>query len=960
MVTKVKSSKTTAKSTSRATGSRAAGARAARARATPLAAPVLGTIQLPPAMRDALVHPDPAPLHGVPQDAGAEVALARVENLLGKGHFGAALREAAALKLGDAALAGRYEFVRQEKLCRAHIGIAARYFLRGDRKSARSFYERALAPDTTDPAVKEVAELAGKAFDNLASQRATLIRGLKDDIQKNDFAQWCGRKRTLTNVSIVDTGLVQDRIYPDFRLEDIFGEQPPIDVRPGYLDPLPPETEVVAFPSAMPGATFRAATDAAVEVDAPPPGVTGKPPGDRLRASLVMPVVANVLTAKLGLFALDQGLSVAGQADGVVPLFRYEHLREKAKELIAQVQTIETRMLPIQFELDDFAEAVEAIRRPLAAQQAELEAVKQRIAELTQDLAALAQVEQAMKQVVIALDQAESDCDCDWFCWLCTIVGGLFVALAVVTALLAIAFALIASGGTAAIIIACLLAGASGGVAGAAGMWYAIITYQAFTCENVGTIGRQMKASLAGVEGTIADNEAELQHALATRDILIASINALTDQLDQVYQSNAARVLDAKTLDAIQAQYNSLRQSLLTRAQTTAKLAENAFNFERDAEASLIRDAYYDPALKGYTAAETLLHDLGGLDHIDVTGRTRKAMQFSQMVSLRKHNPLSYLALVATRTGRFTTSLADFDRWYPGTYLQRIKEVRVEILVDGNPVPARGYISNDGVSLVRFADPDNKRPVDNVRVFDEPDADVAKLCYKRLQRRRHIDSMAFPEFESQLYDDRMRKLQGRERNFFENVGLESTWLIELLPDQPFDLSRATDIRVWFQYEALFDDNLKRILEPKRYAGRRVMAAVPIGQTLRDPGGTVDFAHTLNFKTTPALFDNPALDKTIVNAGLGVRLKEGRRLGGAVTLEVAFEGAPAVTVTTEDTGVVATAPDHPAGTGLTELAAMVHGKSVAGSWTVRLTGLPSGIATDDVDEIFLLLHCEYAA
>jgi tetratricopeptide (TPR) repeat protein len=920
---------------------------------------VLGTVQLPPGMRDALVHPDPAPLHGVPQDAGAEVTLARVENLLGKGHFGAALREAASLKLGDAALAGRYEFLRQEKLSRAHIGIATRYFLRGDQKSARSFYERALTPDTTDPAVRQAAELAGKAFDNLANQRATLIQGLKDGIQKNDFAQWCGRKRTLTNLTIVDTGLIRDRIYPDFRLEDVFGEQPPIVPRPGYLDPLPPESEFVAFPSAMPGGIFRAATDAAVDIDAPP-DVTGKPPGNRLRASLVMPVVANVLTAKLGLFALDQGLSVAGQADGVVPLFRYEHLRDKAKELVAQVQAIETRMLPIQFELDDFAEAIEAIRRPLAAQEAELEAVKQRIAELTQDLAALAQVEQALNQVVIALDQAEADCDCDWFCWLCTIVGGLFVALAVVTALLAIAFALIASGGTVAIVIACLLAGASGGVAGFAGGWYAAITHDAFTCENVGTIGRSMKQSLAGVQGAIADNEAELQHALATRDILIASINALSDQLEQAYQSNAARVLDAKTLDAIQAQYNSLRQSLLTRAQTTAKLAQSAFNFERDAAASLIRDAYYDPALKGYTAAETLLHDLGGLDHIDLTGRTKKAMQLSQMVSLRKHNPLSWLALIATRSGRFTTSLADFDRWYPGTYLQRIKEVRVEILVDGNPVPARGYISNDGVSLVRFADPDNKRPVDNIRVFDEPDPDLARLCYKRLQRRRHVDTMAFPEFQSQLYDARMRKLQGSERNFFEDVGLESTWLIEILPDQPFDLSRVSDIRVWFQYEALFDDNLKRVLAPKRYAGRRVMTAVPIGQTLRDAGGTVDFAHTLSFKTTPTLFDNPALDKTIVNAGLGVRLKNGRQLGGAATLEVAFEGAQAVTVTTEDTGVVATASDHPAGTGLTELAAMVHGKSVAGSWTVRLTALPGGVATDDVDEIFLLLHCEYAA
>jgi hypothetical protein len=189
-------------------------------------------------------------------------------------------------------------------------------------------------------------------------------------------------------------------------------------------------------------------------------------------------------------------------------------------------------------------------------------------------------------------------------------------------------------------------------------------------------IGRQMKASLAGVQGAIGDDEAELQHALATRDILIASINALSDQLEQAYESNAARLLDAKTLDAIQAQYNLLRQSLLTRAQAVAKLAQDAFNFERDAEFALVKDAYYDPDRKGYTAAETLLHDLGGLDHIDLTGRTQKALQLTQMVSLKKHQPMSFLALAMTGRARFTTELAAFDRWYPGTYLQRIKEVR--------------------------------------------------------------------------------------------------------------------------------------------------------------------------------------------------------------------------------------------------------------------------------------------
>jgi tetratricopeptide (TPR) repeat protein len=923
-------------------------------RARPVEAPVLGATRLPPSAREALVHPDPAPLHAVPQDAGAEATLARVESLLGRGQFGAALREAGALRLDDAALAGRYEFVRQEKLSRAHIGVADRYFLRGDTESARRFYERALVPDTADPAVRQVAELAGTVFDDLVGRRSELIHGLKEDARQARFAEWCGRRRTLTNLTIVDAGLIRERIYPDFRLEGVFGERPPLDPEPGYLDPLPAETELVAFTSAVPGALFRAATEAAVDVDLPQVEVPGDPPGDRLRASLALPVVANVLTAKLGLFALDQGLSVTGQADGVVPLFRFEYLRDKAKELTGQVQAIETRMLPIQFELDDFAEAVSAIKRPLAAQQAELEAVRQRIGELTQALAAQAQVEQALDRVVIALDKAEDECECDWFCWLVAIVAAGFIYV-VMVALVASVVAALADPFIAGMV---LVFGEELG--GAAVFGVGLLVYSTFTCENVGTIGRSMKAARAGVQGAIAENEAELHHALLTRDILIASINALSDQLEQAYQSNAARVLDAKTLDVIQAQYNILRQSLLTRAQAMAKLAENAFNFERDADSRLIRDAYYDPSLKGYTAAETLLHDLGGFDHIDLTGRTRKALQLSQMVSLRKHSPLSFLALAAMRTGRFTTTLADFDRWYPGTYLQRIKEVRVEVLVDGEPVPARGYLSNDGVSLVRFADPDNKRPVDNIRVFDEPDPDLAKLCYKRLQRRRHVDTMAFPAFESQLHAERMRRLQNRERNFFENVGLESTWLIELLPDQPFDLARVSDVRVWFQYEALFDENIKRVLEPKRYAGRREMAAVPIGQLIRDGGGTADFSTALTFKTTRALFDGPAIEKTIVDTGFAVRLKDGKSLNGAAGLEVSYEGAAPAALTTSDAGVVATAPDHPAGTGLAELAAMVQGKSVAGTWTVRLASLPVGLAMDDVDELFLLLNCGYAS
>ena len=64
----------------------------ARAAAGSVKAPVLGTTRLSRPNQERLLRADPAPLHEVPQDVGAEAVLARVERLLGKGHFGAALQ----------------------------------------------------------------------------------------------------------------------------------------------------------------------------------------------------------------------------------------------------------------------------------------------------------------------------------------------------------------------------------------------------------------------------------------------------------------------------------------------------------------------------------------------------------------------------------------------------------------------------------------------------------------------------------------------------------------------------------------------------------------------------------------------------------------------------------------------------------------------------------------------------
>ncbi|SFM50699.1 hypothetical protein [Nitrosomonas communis] len=904
---------------------------------------VLGNNRLTNTVRDALVHANSTPLYQVEKLNETEIVLARVEDYLGKGHFGAALREADTLRIDDSALAEHYEFLRLEKTTRGSIGIADRYFIRGDKSNARRYFERALQPNTNNMSVIRVTQTAERVFDKLLDERKGLLKGLRDSIHKESFDQWCQKKRKLQDFTVVDAADIRQAIFTDYHLESVFGELPPIDPDPGYLDPLPAETEFIGFTASVPGAIFSSAS----------PGEEAAAPEDnRLRASVAMPIVSNILVAKVGLFALDHGLSPNGQAASTVPLFRYEHLRDSAQQIISHIQSIESRMLPIQLELDNFAEVVDAIRRPLAEQEAELEAVKQKIHDLTEALVKLVQAEKAMAEAVVLLHNAQDECECDWWCWVVAVLS--FAAAAAIVAVFAIAASAAAPVIGPAFFVAL---GLSVPVALFADM-FVLTGINTITCNNVGQIGDAAERTLKGLRQTIDDVEAELNYALMRKDVLIANINGLNNKLSEVYESNAARVLDAKTLDLIQSQYNNLRQSLLTRAQSVAKLAQDAFNFERDANVHLIKESYFDSDRKDYTAVESLQRDLGGMDYIDLTGRTQKALQLTHVISLRKHYPMSYIAMQLTGCARITTTLAEFDRWFPGTYMQRIKEIKVEVMVQNQVVAARGYISNDGVSFIRFQDPGDKRKIDNVEVFVEPDPDIERLCYKRLQRRRHVDTMAFPDFDSYLYKDRRRKLQEKERNFFENVGPESSWILELLPEQVFEFTQISDVRIYFQYEAFFDENLKHILEKKRYQDRQESAALSISKALQSKGESTDFSDTVRIKITREMFEVPVVDKKIVNVGFLVKPKVDAALEGIARLEVSLENPAPIQVSTNEQGIVATAKNHTAGTGLAELEAMAHGKPVEGTWTVKIADLPNSISTDAIQDIFLLLNYEF--
>lgn len=56
--------------------------------------------------------------------------------------------------------------------------------------------------------------------------------------------------------------------------------------------------------------------------------------------------------------------------------------------------------------------------------------------------------------------------------------------------------------------------------------------------------------------------------------------------------------------------------------------------------------------------------------------------------------------------------------------------------------------------------------------------------------------------------------------------------------------------------------------------------------------------------------------------------------------------------------MATAPNHPTGTGLADLETMARDKNIDGTWTIKILELPGGLATDEIDDISLMLNYEY--
>src|SRR5947209_4580683 len=284
----------------------------------------------------------------------------------------------------------------------------------------------------------------------------------------------------------------------------------------------------------------------------------------------------------------------------------------------------------------------------------------------------------------------------------------------------------------------------------------------------------------------------------------------------------------------------------------TARMMQRAYNFENDANVSLIKPSYAGDEIRGLLAGDSLMADVQSFTDQIITNTRTKTQIIKQTISLSERQ--SYLFETQFRpTGAmsFETTFDDFEMKYPGTYGGRIRavDVAVEGLVPTTGIS--GTLTNGGVSQYRLPS-DTWIGTSGVRYRVQSKETLVISDYNRAT-------------------DILVTTDGNKLGTFVGAGVASTWAIDLPPSvNDVDYNLITDVKLTFTYEARFDpalvDRVKHLIQaqPGAHSAQR---GIPLRSIYPDLFFRFQDIGTLSL--TLAASDFPLTQKDPVLTSIGV-------------------------------------------------------------------------------------------
>ena len=364
----------------------------------------------------------------------------------------------------------------------------------------------------------------------------------------------------------------------------------------------------------------------------------------------------------------------------------------------------------------------------------------------------------------------------------------------------------------------------------------------------------------------------------------------------------------------------AISQRYLDMAIEVAVLMERAYEAETGRDLRKIRFGYRNPTTGGLLGADTLLADIDyfTLDYLTST-RTKKA-PVKVTLSLADLYPMAFDTLRTNGTAFFETTLEQFDRMYPGHYLQKLQNVELTLVGVTGVGEVHGTLRNIGVSSFRDQSGEVRQQV--------YPADVMPLSRYDVRQ----DSLVF-------------RIDPNELRLFENNGIATMWQLDIPPgSNDFDLDDVIDVQLVLCYDAFHDNELEAM----------VMAALPASSTAsRSTSMRLvapdELFYLRNAGEAEIAFppgDFPRFQTSLVRRTSTLRVTGSTALVGGLTLRVTPEStATEIVVTTDADGFVAGAA---AGDPLGDLI----GEPVVDVWQLRVTAADNPGRTDDEGRVDL--------
>ncbi len=322
-------------------------------------------------------------------------------------------------------------------------------------------------------------------------------------------------------------------------------------------------------------------------------------------------------------------------------------------------------------------------------------------------------------------------------------------------------------------------------------------------------------SSSAGLEASFQRREQEWKHQKdmaddeleqIEKDIAAAEIrkeiaeDSLTihkkdiEQLQEVYDFYRDKFSHLGLYTWLSTNLQRLYREAYNSAYSMAKLAEQAYRFERSDEDTFIGSQYWESLKAGLLAGERLLRDLQTMERRFIETNYR-SLEIDQSFSLTQIDPAALINLKQEGSCEFEISEIYFDLFYPGHYRRKIKSARISI-----PCITGPYTNVSATLTLLESKLRNEQKVEDEYLKDVPRSRSVAIATSNAQNDAGV-------FELSFRDERYMP--------FEGAGAISKWKLSLPKHfRQFDYQSINDVILHISYTAEEDGALREKVEGK--------------------------------------------------------------------------------------------------------------------------------------------------